>query len=176
MKPVVISFSETMNNERVADIVTTDLNIDWIKLKETKKRSMMTNILDILFNRKPKLAIDLALLDPYDMIIFMGPVWVGHPASPFRRIFRYLRQHPKDYGLVTVCGGNCDLVSNPKLNECLMKRTGKKPQFIKELKIFDLLPQMEEKDMNEKMFKYQLTKDEIIRYADQAKTLISTYL
>ncbi len=176
MKPVIISFSETMNNERVASQVAKDLNIDWIKLKETKKRSLFTNIIDVLFGRKPKIALDLSLLEPYDFLVFMGPVWIGHPASPFRRIFQYLKTNPKKYGLITVCGGNCDLVSNPKLSECLMKRTGHEPLFVKELKLFDLMPPMDQKELNEKLFKYEMLQEEIDEYVNQAKTFLKDYL
>ena len=176
MNPVIISFSETMNNERVASQTAKDLNIDWIKLQETKKRKMMTDIFDVIFNRKPKLALDVRLLEPYDLIIFMGPVWIGHPATPFRRIFQYLKTHHKDYGLITVCGGNCDLVSNPKLKECLTKRTGYDPKFVKELKIFDLMPPESEKVINERMFKYEMIKEEIDQYVEEAKTLIKTFI
>ncbi len=176
MKPVIISFSETLNNEQVARKVSKALHLDWIKLQETKKRTMMTNFIDILCHRKPKIALDLALLKPYEMIIFMGPVWLGHPASPFRRIFKYLKEHPKSYGLISVCGGNCDVVSNPKLPDILEKRTGMKPKFVKELKLFDLMPDIPEKEKNERMFKYQMNEKETALYADQAQALIEQYL
>lgn len=172
MKSVIISFSETFNNERVASQVARDLNIDWIKVEETKRRSLATNIFDVIFARKPKIALDLALLDVYDFIVFIGPIWLGQVTPPFRRIFKYMKQHPRNYGYITVCGGNQDVVSNPKIRIQLEKRIGVKPKFIQELKLFDLMPEMSEKDRNEKMFRYEMNKEETIRYVEKAKAVI----
>lgn len=176
MKHVIISFSETLNNEKVAEQTAHDLNIDWIRLEETRKRTLATNFFDILFSRKPKLTLDFQSIESYDFIVFMGPVWLGHPASPFRRIFDYLKVHQKQYGLVTVCGGNNACISNPKLHDYLFKRTHIEPRFIKELKIFDLMPSMDEKERNEKMFKYKMNIEEINQFTSEAKEVIEAYL
>lgn len=165
-----------MNNERVADQTARDLNIDWIKIEEKKKRHVLTNLLDVIFSRKPKITLDFTMLEPYDMIIFMGPVWLGHPASPFRRIFDYLQTHQKKYGLITVCAGNNDCVSNTRLKSYLVERVGYEPEFVKELKIFDLLPTMDEKERNQKMLSYQVNQEDIIRFTEEAKSVIHDYM
>ena len=87
-----------------------------------------------------------------------------------------MRMDPKKYGLITVCGGNNECYSNPNLQKYLFKRTQIEPLFVKELKVYDLLPQMAEKERNELMLKYHINPEEVQTFVEASKSVIQEYL
>lgn len=72
------------------------------------------------------------------MILFLGPVWMGHVASPLRAYFNYQKTNPHGYAFISISGGADG--PNPKLDGELKKRTGKEPTTLINLQIKDLLP------------------------------------
>ena len=77
MKILVISYSYTGNNDTLAISVVADLNAKHIKVSESKNRTMGTIFFDILLNRKPQVNPKVETVAEYDLVIFMGPVWMA---------------------------------------------------------------------------------------------------
>jgi hypothetical protein len=134
MKKVIVCYSRSGNNLRVATGVAEKLGIPLIQVTEAGKRLAIKTVLDIVFNRMPKVTPEPAVLEGYDRILFFAPVWIGQVATPLRRYLEYIRSKPVEYGLITVCGG-----PNPNLSPQLIKRTGKPPRFLLQLTITELL-------------------------------------
>lgn len=138
MNTVVISYSLTGNNDALAKSLAKELSAKHIIITEPKPRTMGTIMLDMMFNRAPKTQPTPQSLEKYDRILFVGPVWMGQAASPFRAYFKYLKAHPHAYAFASISGGA--LNPNPKLADDLKKRTGAEPVALVDLHIADLLP------------------------------------
>ena len=138
MKIGVISYSLTGNNEALANSVAEEFAAEHIKITEPKPRTTGSIILDIIFNRTPKVQPIPDRLEKYDQILFVGPVWMGQAASPFRAYFKHLKTHPYKYAFASISGGAIN--TNPKLAGDLKKRVGAEPAALVDLHIADLLP------------------------------------
>ena len=102
----------------------------------------MTFILDMLFRRTPQTypTVDTVKnkIKSSDLVLFMGPVWFGQVATPLRAYFESCKTVLKKYAFISISGGAAG--PNPKLEEELTKRIGKKPILVINLYIADLLP------------------------------------
>lgn len=137
MKIAVVSYSYTGNNDRLASYVARDLSIDFIKITTLKPMTMGSIILDMIFNRTPKVHDNPDTLKPYDLLLFFAPVWMGHIASPLRPYLDDIRSTPKAYGFFSISGGADG--GNPKLLAELLKRTGMKPAILLDQHIKSLI-------------------------------------
>ena len=95
-------------------------------------------MLDVVSNRKPRVQCALEGMDQFELVLFVGPVWMGQVASPFRSCFAQLRARVRNYGFVSICGGADG--PNPGLAAELERRMGADPVALVELHIADLLP------------------------------------
>lgn len=138
MKIIIISYSLTGNNEAMASSMAAELGAEHIRISEAKPRTYFTITLDMLFNRTPKVNPIVNNVEDNDLVIFVGPVWMGHVASPLRACFKDLKAGLSRYAFISISGGADG--SNPKLYRELNKRLGKKPTAVIDLHIADLLP------------------------------------
>ena len=138
MKVIVISYSLTGNNDALATSIAAEFAADHIKISESKPRTMGTIFLDVLFNRTPQVNPKVDMVEDNDLVIFVGPVWMGHVATPLRAYFRQLKASAGQYAFVSISGGADG--ANPKLAGELNKRVGKEPAAVIDLHIADLLP------------------------------------
>lgn len=138
MKVIVISYSLTGNNEALASSIATEFAAEHIKISESKTRNMGTIFFDILFNRTPEISPIVDKVRDNDLVIFVGPVWMGQVASPFRSYFKHLKDRVGPYAFVSISGGADG--NNPKLANELNERLGKEPAKLIDLHIADLLP------------------------------------
>ena len=162
MRIAVVSYSFTGNNGALAEAVAKTLSAEHIRITEPKPRKMSTILLDMIFNRTPKIQPSPTVLGKYDRIILMGPVWMGHAASPLRAYLKYLKANPQTYGFASISGGA--LNTNPKLADDLEKRAGAKPAAFVDLHIADLLPTGSESAMKDTST-YRLSGAEIVKLA-----------
>ncbi len=139
MRIAVISYSFTGNNKALAHKVAQALQADLIELAEPKPRTMGTIVLDMLLNRSPKAVPQPEALDDYGLLLFSGPVWMGHVAAPLRPYLGYLRKHPRQYGFFSISGGADG--GNTKLAGELQKRAGAAPVLLLDQHIAGLLLQ-----------------------------------
>lgn len=138
MKIVVMSYSLTGNNEVLAKSIAEELGVEHIKITEPKPRTMGSIVLDLIFNRTPKVQPIPERLENYDLILFFGPIWMGHVATPFRAYLRRLKTNLSRYAFISISGGADG--ANLKLTGELKKRVGKEPIALIDLHIADLLP------------------------------------
>jgi hypothetical protein len=138
MKAIVISYSLTGNNDILATSIAKELAAEHIKITESKQRTTGTIFFDLIFNRTPNIDFLPDKITEKELVILVGPIWMGHVATPLRKYFSYLKNRPNRYAYVSISGGAID--SNPKLGEELKKRIGKVPLALIDWHIADLLP------------------------------------
>jgi hypothetical protein len=138
MKIIVVSYSLTGNNDALATSIAAELAAEHIKISESKPRTMRTIILDLLFNRTPKVNLMADKIADKDLVLFVGPVWIGQVATPLRAYFKRLKARLGQYGFISISGGADG--PNPKLAGELLTRMGKEPSALINLLIADLLP------------------------------------
>ena len=138
MKTAVISYSLTGNNEALANSIAAEFAAEHIKITESKPRTMGAIILDLLFNRTPQVNPIVDKVEANDLVLFVGPVWMGQVATPLRAYFKHLKARLGQYAFISISGGADG--ANPKLAGELNKRVGKEPAALIDLHIADLLP------------------------------------
>ncbi|MBK9981088.1 MAG: NAD(P)H-dependent oxidoreductase [Saprospiraceae bacterium] len=138
MKILIISYSFTGNNDALAATLASELKADHIKVTENKLRTTGKIFFDILLNRIPEVNPKIETVKNYDLVIFMGPVWMGKIATPLRGYFKQLKTTMGKYAFVSISGGADG--PNIKLRSELHKRIGKEPAALIDMHIADLLP------------------------------------
>jgi flavodoxin len=138
MKITVISYSLTGNNEALANSIAKEFAADHIRIKEIKSRTMVSIMIDLIFNRTPKIKPMPERLDDYDLIILFGPIWIGQLATPLRVYLNYLKTNHCRYAFISLSGGADS--TNPKIADELKKRVGREPISLIDLHVSDLLP------------------------------------
>lgn len=160
MKIKVISYSFTGNNESLACSIAQEFSAEHIKVSEPKPRTIGTIILDMLFKRIPRIQPSPAEMDGYDLILLLGPVWMGQVAAPLRSYLKHFKNHPANYAFISISGG-AD-AGNGKLEGDLEKRAGIKPAAIIDLHIADLLP-VSNKPERKDTASYKIDKNDITK-------------
>ena len=138
MKTIVISYSLTGNNGALAESLSTAIGADHAAITESRPRTMGTITWDMILNRTPKIDLPVDGVEGYDLVLFVGPVWMGYVASPFRACFKQLGGRIDRYGFVSISGGADG--PNAKLKDDLTKRLAKAPICLVDLHVADLLP------------------------------------
>ena len=134
----VISYSLTGNNDALAASLAQALAAKHVRVTEPGKRSMATILTDLAFKRTPRVQAAAGEIERYDLVLFVGPVWMGQIATPLRACFRELRSRVPRYAFVSICGGADG--PNPGLAGELRRRLARDPAAVVELPIADLLP------------------------------------
>lgn len=138
MNALVISYSYTGNNEALANGVASLLGADRVRIEEAKRRSGWTIFLDALLNRTPPTVRPTCEAAGRDLVVFIGPIWMGLVAFPFRACFERLRPTIGRYAFASVSGGAGG--PNPGLAAELERRLGKAPVAVADMPVADLLP------------------------------------
>ena len=167
MKVGIISYSLTGNNETLANSLASVYKAEHIRISETKWRSMGKIVVDLLLNRVPSIHFHFTEAAAYDMILFVGPVWGGKVATPFRACFKQLSPLIENYAFVSISGGA--LGPNTKLQDDLEKRLKKPPVSVIDLHVADLLPQSP-KPRAAETGAYRITKDDARKLTDAVVT------
>jgi len=138
MKQVVIYYSFTGNNKLLALDLQRRLGCDCVQLSEVRKRSRLTILLDIAFDRAPVIRPSPCDLHEYDCAILVAPVWVGHIASPLVSFIHGQRADLPDFAFISLCSalpGQAEQISNE-----LQELTGRMPLMVAQLNVNELLP------------------------------------
>jgi hypothetical protein len=168
MKTIVISYSFTGNNQDLAASLAATFEAEHVSITEPKPRTMGKIVLDMVFNRTPKIIMPVEKTEQVDLVLFVGPVWMGQIASPFRACFKQLGQEISEYAFISISGGADG--PNPKLAGELEKRLGKEPVCLLDLHIADLLPS-EPKPIREDTMAYRVTESDVTHLTD---TVVAT--
>lgn len=128
MKTVIISYSATGNNYKIAEYISKKLKIDHIDVTEPIKKFTFSIMLKHLFNKMPKVKPEPNVIDKYDYVILCAPVWMGKVAAPMRAYFSYLNKNPHKYAFISVSGGSRE--QNPGAEIDMINRVGNKPEAV----------------------------------------------
>jgi len=169
-KMTVVSYSLTGNNERLAKSLAGALGAEHFSITEPKRRTMGTIAFDNMLNRTPKVSVPAVKPEEQDLVVFVGPVWMGQVASPFRGCFRELGPKLGKYAFVSICGGAEG--PNPKLGAELTKRLGREPAALVEMLKADFLPP-EPKPTRDDTMKYQISDEQIRQLTEKAVSALS---
>lgn len=175
MKTTIISYSHTGRNKALAENLTKKLSAKHITLEEAKKRSNLTIVLDLIFNRTPKIKFDLKHVKDTDFLILVGPVWMGKVAFPFRALLKNLKNTSYKYVFVSLSGGEQgNAKANPNLEKELTDRAGKKPIKVINLYVADFLPKDPKPELKD-IFKYNVTEEDIEKVSKKVIEKLSPY-
>jgi len=158
MKKMVVSYSMTGNNDDLAASLAVALGAEHVRITESKPRTMLTIVLDMFLNRTPKISMPPEKIEAYDGVFFVGPVWMGQIATPFRACFKQARQKIGKYAFISISGGADG--PNTKLAGELKKRLGKEPVALIDLHIANLLPP-EPKPTRDDTSAYRITESDV---------------
>ncbi|MGQ8336629.1 flavodoxin family protein [Sunxiuqinia sp. A32] len=164
MKTLLISYSYTGNNEKIAIALASELSVKHIQLKEKKPRNNFRISLDLIFNRYPKLQPAEYPVEDFELVVFIGPVWMGMAAFPFRTCFKVVKDKIQNYAYVSISGGATG--PNPQLSADLQKRMGKSPKALINLYLKDLFPKDAEPTPKE-IDAHQLNPEEIKKLSEK---------
>lgn len=137
-KTLVLFYSFTGNNEKLAKRIADYLSADYQAINEINKRNFFTIVLDVVFNRIPHIHKPVKEINQYEHVIFIAPIWLGKIASPLRSVFKLYRENIRSYSFISLSGG-ADGV-NVGIEHELVSRLGKKPVKVDNPLIIDLLP------------------------------------
>lgn len=163
MKAMIMSYSLSGNNEDLAASLSAALGAEHVRISESKSRTMFTIVLDRIFNRTPKIVTDVETTEGYDLVLFVGPVWMGQVSSPFRACFKQLRAEIDEYAFISISGGADG--PNPGLSDELKKRLGREPLCLIDLHIADLLPPGSEPTRDDTMG-YRINESDVKRLTE----------
>ena len=139
MKPLIVYFSHSGNNEKLATELRDRIGCDTYEIKEKKKRKDLSILFDVLLKRNSRLApIDIDVSE-YGPIILLAPIWAGKIAAPMRTFIKMEQNKLTDYSFITLCSGAEG--QREKIANELSSLTAQKPTAVTELWINNLLPE-----------------------------------
>lgn len=162
MKNLIVYYSFTQNNEKLANHLRESLGCDIVKIETLKRRTGFSILLDLMFNRKPAIKTVPYYLRDYDHVIFIAPIWAGKIAMPLKTFLINEKANIKSYSYVTLCGGG-NAGQKTKIQRQLMEMTGKAPGKVVELWISNLLP-AEKKDTIKNVTGYRINPAEFSQF------------
>lgn len=165
MPYIVVSYSLTGNNRRLAQRVAAEMHATHINLTENKQRSIGTSMLDLLLRRIPAVSPLPDSITKAEAVLLVGPVWIGAVATPLRAYMKQLGTMNCAYAYLSISGGADG--PNPKIYEELTRWVKRAPDAVIDLHIADLLP-AEPKPTKEVTSAYQLTEQDLDQLSKKA--------
>ncbi|MBG6130578.1 menaquinone-dependent protoporphyrinogen IX oxidase [Aquimarina sp. EL_43] len=171
MKTLIVYFSFSGNNELLAKDVAKDLEADLLQITEPKKRGIFRIMLDMLFNRFPKINELNILWDEYHHIVLMAPIWNYIIAHPMKTFIKKSKEDLKNYSFITLCSGRD--TQKEKIAAQLEKLARYEPKVIIEFETRTFItPEQESKGA------YKVTQEDLTRLkkADAYHNFLETYI
>jgi flavodoxin len=138
MKNVIVHYSFTKNNGKLADYLQKKLNCDSVKIETVRKRTGFSILLDLVFKRNPEIKHVPYYLRDYDHVIFIAPIWAGKIAMPMKSYMINEKRNVTSYSFITLCGGRAG--QKEKIQKELSSILSIPPADVVELWINNLLP------------------------------------
>lgn len=161
MKTLIVYYSFTQNNEKLAKHLHKMLNCDMVKIETVKRRTGLSILLDLIFHRSPAIKAVPYYLRDYDHVIFIAPIWAGKIAMPLITFLKKEKANIKRYSFVTLCGGAPG--QKEKIERELTSVLNIMPENVIELWINNLLP-ADKKDTIKYTSGYRIQPDELWRF------------
>lgn len=175
MKTTIVSYSKTGRNHALVTSLSSELFIEHIKISEEKTRTNFTIALDLLFNRTPKIRNITKKLRNSDVVILVGPVWLGKVAFPLRACLKEIKDSSLQYGFISLSGGGDGPSSNPNLTKELTQRTGRKPLVMMNFHVADLLS-VSSKPTPKDIDNYKINKEDIKVLTKKTIKILNPYV
>lgn len=138
MKYVVIYYSHTGNNKLLALELQRRLGCDCVEVREERKRSRTTILLDVLLDRKPAVTWHACDFSAYGKAVLVAPVWAGRIATPLAAFIAREKDNLPDFAFITLCQG---LPGQPcQIAHELVHLTGRTPELVYQLGLNEVLP------------------------------------
>lgn len=153
MKTLIVYYSFTGNNQALCGRLQRLLNCDSYRIMDVKRRTWFTILLDLLFNRMPKIQEGAPDIGKFEKIILLAPVWNAHVAAPMKSFIKREKVNLPAYAFMTVCGGRPG--QEAKLRQELTKLAGKAPEGLLELEISKLPPGKNLQPKNNTLYRIQ---------------------
>lgn len=153
---LIVYFSFSGNNEILAYDLAKDLDTDILQITEPKKRGMFRIVLDMLFNRFPRINELKIPWEKYNHVILLAPIWNYQIAHPMKSFLRKEKEHLKNYSFITLCSGRES--QKEKIETQLRKLTTFKPSAVIEFEIRKLCTSEEQNVEPYKVTNHDLAK------------------
>jgi flavodoxin len=171
MKPLIIYYSHSGNNEKLALKLKDRIGCPVLRLNEKKKRRTISILFDYIFNRSSKLSGYRLSEYEHDVFILVAPVWSGRLATPMRVFAEKERSNMHKYFFITLCNG-LDRQKEKIIAE-LSSIVQSEPLGVTELWINRLLP-ADKQNKIKHTFNYKVSDDDFDRFEDDIKEFIET--
>ena len=144
MKTLIASFSLTGNNTMLAHHLAAALEADHEEITAERGMGNFALALDAMLNRTPAIAAPIHDPSQYDLVVVVGPVWMGKIASPIRSYLKRRRSSLSRVAFLSICGGA--LGRNPGVPRQVERLLGTSPAAVTQLYVNDLLPAEQQGD------------------------------
>ncbi len=138
MKILIVYYSFTENNKKLAYYLQDELECDIAEINTVKSRTGLSIFMDLIFNRQPEIKTVPFNLHDYDHILFISPIWAGKIAMPLASFLFNQRRDLSAFSFITVCGGGNEM-QKEKVRDELLLLTGKQPCKVQELWVSGVL-------------------------------------
>jgi len=135
MKKLVVFYSLTGNNQKLANYLKENINCEIYEIKTKKKMGFSAFFTGLFFGKNPKIEENTIDLKSYDKIFFISPIWFGKLAFPLKAFLIKKKLNIQDYNFLSIClGGQKDKIENE-----LFSILGKIPSYIEEFSFKKLI-------------------------------------
>ena len=172
MKILIVYYSLTGNNEKLALSLQERLHSEIFKIQEIKKRNKMSILLDLLFKRKSNIFANNFDFNSFDVFIFISPIW-GRIASPMKAMLSQIKEKISKYYFITVCNG--ENRQKEKIEAELHSLVGIKPKGLCELWINDLLPE-DKKNRIQHTFNFKIKNDDFMFFKTKIDSFCNDFI
>ena len=170
MKNLIVHYSFTRNNEKVAEYLRNQLSCDIARIETVKKRNGLSILLDLIFKRTPSIKSISHYLWNYEHIIFLAPIWAGKIATPLKSFLVREKENIKSYSFVTLCGGG-NPSQKQNIESELLAIVGKKPVSLIELWV-NMLLSTEKKDTIKNTTGFRIKDADLPKFESQLRPFI----
>ncbi len=163
MKLLIVFYSFTGNNRLLAEHLARELNCVAVEVVETRKRTPLTIMLDLLLRRWPQIEPIAVSPQDYDHVLFVAPLWNRFIGHPMKSAIRQLGDRLGDYSFVHFSGGD-----RPKQEEHVRRElvsiVGRPPVHMWAMFVETLVPEEKRKEVSE-VTGHEVTAEELAGFA-----------
>lgn len=173
MKPLIVYYSHSENNQKLAIELQSRIGCELREIKEKKKRKDISILMDFLIQRDSRLApLDFDLKE-YSPVILLAPIWAGKIAAPMRTFIKKSKDELTDYSFITICSGGPG--QREKIGAELLALTSREPSALAELWINNLLPE-EQRNKIKYTNKFRLKREHFSQFDQEISFFIEMAL
>jgi hypothetical protein len=136
---LILSWSRTGNNHLLAQVLAEKLGATHEVIRPSGWRTLVSMILDMARDRRPRLHPIRADVAAFDHVLFIAPLWDMNIAHPMKTALAQFGPKLAAYSFITLCGYHRPGQHDHVVTE-LLQLTGRAPSHVLELQVADLFP------------------------------------